>query len=195
MGKVSYYFLTSLFSICLAYILLINFLGWSGGYRDVIGMSTTADWNQSYFGFSSLQAMLNEFNYTMNNAGGFKINDLLDAGQELLECITFGVPKIISWFKGGAANAYDVYALVRNIFLQPVMITVYTIKLLAILLWWVFVILAIILKAAAGNYNVPFDNPLNWSDVVDSYDNIIRVFGQWCVIAVQSPLTASSCGV
>lgn len=158
MGNVSYHFFTALFNAVLIYILAINFLGWSGGYMDILGQTTTSNWNGYYFGFQSLQAMLNDLNVIFGDEtnGSFTLGVLRNNINSLIDTTFFGLPKVIGWIKGGNWNAMDIFTLVRHLFVQPIEVFIYTFLVVGHIVWYVFNVIGVVLKAFSGTYNIPF---------------------------------------
>lgn len=175
MGNVSYRFFVCLFDALLIYIVLVNFVGWSGGYVDILAGTTTADWTNSYFGFSSLQFMMEDLNNSFKNSGSLSMSELTSAMSDLINTITFGVPKIIGWIQGGKINALDIFNLVLNLFAQPILLVVHSFRILGVLLWYFFLLLGALLKAFSGSYNVPLNDPLDWHSVVSEYNSFAPI--------------------
>lgn len=160
MGKVSYHFFTALFNAVLVYVVLVNFTGWSGAYRDIAGFNSAYDWTNSYFGFQSIQMMLSDLNNSFGSqAGSFSFDNFLDTLKKMLGTITFNLPTVAGWILGGAkVSGADIFLFVRNLFIQPILVVIYAFELLGFGLWYIGVVLGVVLKAFAGGFNIPFDN-------------------------------------
>ena len=183
MGKVSYHFFLGVFGLCFDVLLLFNFLGWSGGFLN-LGTFTSAsssNWTEGYFGFQSIQLMLHDFNGYTKSVGVFNISSLLSAFTELGNVLTFGIPRIISTWKtfiDGSWSWNEIINIVYHLFIivaQPLLVLAYVLVIAYFLIMYAVGILTIFLSALAGNYNIHFTNPLNYSDIQSDYN----AFSAW----------------
>ena len=167
MGNVSYRFFLCFFDFLLLDIIFVNFLIWSGAYVDIVGGSTT-DLSNSYFGFQSVQNMITAYGRIINGMDALKVSDFKHYLTELINCVLFGIPRVISELTNlGRGFTGDVSAVLSAIgimlglvFVQPVMVICWLFMCIICVLWYALSILTVIFMAFGGVFNVPFTSPL-----------------------------------
>lgn len=161
MGNTSRAFLISFFNMFLWLIVFINYLGWSGGYINVLASGNTTDWTNSYFGFQSVNMMVQALDKTMNSFEFFAIKNFAKHGQDVLDAITFGIVKFVTETgTSGGTDILKVLTLIVQILFQPAYFLGTLVIFLGHILWYALQFVAVLLMAFSGAFNVPFDNPL-----------------------------------
>ena len=118
MGNVGNRFLISLFTLCLWFIVFVNYAGWSGLNMNGFAGFTDVTWPEdSYFGFSSLLTMIKTFKITMDNSS---IKSALWGGHNLFsaEGIFYCVGRCINYFAGNLPSmltkAFNLWDAINN---------------------------------------------------------------------------------
>lgn len=156
-------FMISLFNVFLVYIVLANFVGWSGAYVDLVG-SSGYEFNDSYFGFESLTMLADDFSYRINyiQVGGrnlFNMNSFAYYLEKLVNVSFFGIPNVISKLENKSfLTALEGLTWFFTILFQPVIWSAYVILCVACILWWVLIGVLVMLSAFGGKYNIQFTN-------------------------------------
>lgn len=159
MGKVSFHFFTSLFSLFLSVVVLINYVGWSGAYISLLGTSRVG-WTDSYFGFQSLRTMIGVLDYQYTH-GAFTLSGFITQLQNFGQTILFNVPALITKLANtGSINFLDVGKVIFDLFYQPIILLLRGIIILAYLLSFVLEFVSILVMAMSGAFNVPLTNPV-----------------------------------
>ena len=174
MGNVSKRFFIVFFESLLMFIVLVNYLGWSGGYIDVVG-GTSVDWSSSYFGFQSIQGMISFFDKAVNLTDFFSIKKFYDHLLTFQNIVTAGIPKIMSLASQGdiqSINPIDWLSAIFILLFQPFLFIGYTFIIFAHFVWYAICLIATILQAFGGYYNIPMDNmpnPAEYSRVIGNF--------------------------
>lgn len=148
-------FLFSLFEMFLAYIVLGNFLGWSGGAIAITGY-TDVDWQNSYIGFESFTSAINDFNFTHYNLafGVLDLNHFIDYLSKELNAITGGIPELITKVANGSTlTAWDYLLFFLKLLIQPLIVTLYFILILGCIFVYILSFIVVFFRFVGGAYN------------------------------------------
>lgn len=180
MGNVSYRFFTCLFNLFLAWIVLINFLGWSGGAVNLTGVSGNGDWTNSYFGFQSLFGAVKHYNYCINLIPFFALKNLPQHLDWMIDDLTFGIPDVANALANGkTGDGLAFLVMFAEFCLQPLTLTVHSTIVLAHLIVIVFSLVQTLMMCITGAFNIPFETMPNPSD----YQPVIT--GQYLVYGIR----------
>lgn len=164
-------FLFGLFEMFIVYIVLGNFLGWSGGAIDLTNYNV--DWQNSYIGFESFTNAINDFQYT-HQVLSFGLFDLDHFVQYLtleLDVLMGGIPNLITKLVNvGNITAWEVIEFVFKLLIQPLLVVFYFLCILACVLIYFVTFVIIFFRFVGGNYNV-------WASSTDD------VWNQWSYLS------------
>lgn len=136
------------------FIVLVNYLGWSGGYIN-IATGSGVDWNNSYFGFQSIWGFLKYLDMYMNSAEFLDVPHFISHLNELQNTILMRLPLIYNAIMGAEFNVWDVLYSIGSIIFQPIVLLIWVIVILVHLVWYALCIISSFLAAFSGYYNVP----------------------------------------
>lgn len=168
MGNVSYRFLTCLFNAFLVWVLLINYLGWSGGAINLTSVGQVY-WTNSYFGFESLFGAIGHYNYLVNLVPFFSMTEFPKHLDWLLDTITFGIPSLHdALFNGNWGDGLTALYHFATIMFQPIMLGVNLTIVIGHLVNILFSFVQVFLMCITGSFNIPFENMPNPSEFLPS---------------------------
>lgn len=166
-------FIFSLFELFIVYIVLGNFLGWSGGAVAMTGYDV--DWQNSYIGFESFSIAIADFDkYREINWYFTSVSNFLDWSKELIDTATFGIPGLIIKFANGSSlSALEWLVFFFKLLAQPIMVTLYVILLLGCILSYMFGFMLIVFRFVGGAYN------LHSTDTIDVWNQWSYLSSEW----------------
>lgn len=165
------------FDAFLMLIVFINYVGWSGAYIN-LATGVNPSWDNSYFGFTSIQIMIRVLNEQINSVDALKPSMLINYGQEVLNDITFNIPYFLNKVATGNLDILGIVKLIVSLLVQPLMLTLHILLMLGCILWYALNFASIIFFAFGGMFNVPMDNTLDWQQVQTGYNEMNRIIGR-----------------
>lgn len=180
MGNVSYRFFTCLFNAFLIWVLLINFLGWSGGAINLTGIDNYNDWSTSYFGFESLFGAVKHYDYLVNLVPFFSWKEFPTHLDWLIDTICFGIPSLHdALFNGNWGDGLAALYHFATIMFQPIMLGIHLTIVLGHIVNILFALVQVFLMCLTGAFNVPFANmpsPTDYNVVQTIVDEVHFAF-------------------
>lgn len=178
MGNVSYRFLLCFFDFFLMEIIFINYLIWSGAFVDIVG-GTNFDMSNTYFGFQSVQSMINAFGQVINGQPLFTVAKFQHYLNELVNQVLLGIPQLaidLGKYINGIGNFTDVLRAIAvvfgMVFVRPVMVVLYLFMCLGCVFYYAYSLIAVLMLAMAGQFNTPFEIPLPTSQISNVVDSV-----------------------
>ena len=191
MGNSTYRFITAFFEVFLVYIVLANFVGWSGSSLAITGVADV-DWNNSYVGMQSFVLASQDFHDIMHNSIDVSLSwfdgniysvslydfasfsNLLTYCRELLNACTGGLLELAISVTNGSFSydPLDMVLVIVDLFLSPIQVIGYALAILVVMLTWVMVGATVFVRFIGGAYNikdVAVDVWSQWSDLSSDY--------------------------
>lgn len=139
------------------FFILVNYLGWSGGYINIVSFSDV-NWENSYFGLNSFWALLNNINTRFNSVPFLSYKMFLEHVEDFSNTVVFGLPKIINLSYEKTWNILEIVTLIVTILFQPILVVLQGSLLIVHVLWFALCILGGIFGAFSGYYNLPMSD-------------------------------------
>lgn len=169
MGNAGYRFLLCIFDLFLTTIVFINYLIWSGAYAD-IATGTGGDLSNTYFGFQSLFLMVSSYDQVVNKFPLFSFQNFSLYLEGFTRYCLGGIPKFIKSLVQLSEDGFQFYDIVQGftyfltafllLYISPFIAIGYLLLIIACILYYAYCIIAVLMLAFAGTFNMPFDTPL-----------------------------------
>lgn len=186
MGNVSHRFIIIIFDTFLWMFVLINYLGWSGGYINIVSF-TEVNWTNSYFGLNSFWALLRGIDDSLNAWEFLSPKMFVQHLEDLLNTITFGLPKVLGLTISSGWDVINALDSVFNLLFQPIMMVIRSFVVIAHIVWYALCILFGLFNAFGGMYNIPMAEMPSKDEYMQTINvlmNVKRVFTPFLPLGV-----------
>lgn len=163
----AYRFLICFFNFFLAGIILVNYVGWSGAYVNVINGATTY-WNGSYFGWSSVYGFLAYLDELFNASDFLSIKMFSVHLQEFTNTALFNIPQALAESQGASVNSLSGLFVFLDVLFQPIIVIYRLLILVLHVVWYIWVLVNGVFQLFWGAFNMPMENMPNSSEYMPS---------------------------